>query len=112
MAKKTKSKKTAPATKQEQHIVQTKSATSTNGKNMGFRFVQGALMRAPFLLLGTLILYWLKQNEYISSGADSSTGSAGSGFPLSQVLVVNIASEACVKVWWMFLRENETGTKA
>ncbi|KAM3422325.1 hypothetical protein BST61_g2684 [Cercospora zeina] len=110
MAKKTRSKKTAPAANVE-HIVRTKSATSTNGKNMGFRFVQGAMMRAPFLLLGTLILYLLRQNGYIASGADSSMENSGSGFSLSQVLIVNIVSEACVKVWWMFLSEKEMGKK-
>lgn len=89
------------------------SASSTNGKKLGFRFAQGALMRAPFLLFGCLVLYLLKQSGYISPDVDSSTTSEGTGmgFSFTQVLVVNIVSEACVKVWRMFLRENETMKK-
>lgn len=70
-------------------------------------------MRAPFLLLGCLVLYFLKQNGYISPDIDAMTKSqgAGMGFSFTQILVVNIVSEACVKVWRMLLREKEMTKK-
>ncbi|GIZ37985.1 hypothetical protein CKM354_000141200 [Cercospora kikuchii] len=114
MAKKTKSKSTATPRKEESVVrEETPTSASTNGKKLGFRFAQGALMRAPFLLFGCLVLYLLKQSGYISPDVDSSTTSEGTGmgFSFTQILVVNIVSEACVKVWRMFLRENETTKK-
>ncbi|PPJ59812.1 hypothetical protein CBER1_04327 [Cercospora berteroae] len=114
MAKKTKSKSTATSRKEESVVQEEKPISAgTDGKKLGFRFAQGALMRAPFLLFGCLVLYLLKQNGYISPDVDSSAKSeaTGMGFTFTQILVVNIVSEACVKVWRMLLREKEVTKK-
>ena len=87
----------------------TTTMPSRNGQNMALLFIRGAMMRAPFLLIGCLVLWALKKNDIISSGTSSSAGETRSfmEFSVLQVFAVNIVSEACVKVWWKFLQEKE-----
>ena len=87
----------------------TTTMPSRKGQNMTLLFIRGAMMRAPFLLIGCLILWILKKNDIISSGTSSSAGETRSfmEFSVLQVFAVNIVSEACVKVWWKFLQEKE-----
>lgn len=101
---------------QDLEVADTSKATTAipgrKGQNMALLFVRGAMMRAPFLLIGCLILWALKKNDIISSGTSSNAGETKSfmEFSVFQVFAVNIISEACVKVWWKFLQEKEKKT--